>query len=84
LNLLYYFIFKETRRKRSLNGQPVQLYVETLPVLDQSLYLAHQGYSGSTDQNIVFQHMKIYFSHVFNQVFIFYYQIYRYGKFFFY
>ena len=55
-------------QKRSLNGKPVQLYVEVLPVLDQSLYLAHQRYSNSTDQSVVFQHMKIYFSHVFNQV----------------
>lgn len=56
------------RKKRTLNGEPVQLYVETLIVTDYSVYNDHQRITKSTDQNVVFQHMKLYFSHVINGV----------------
>lgn len=56
------------RKKRTLNGEPVQLYVETLIVTDLSVYNDHQRITKSTDQNVVFQHMKLYFSHVINGV----------------
>jgi hypothetical protein len=58
----------QKRKKRSLNGEPVQLYVETLIVTDVSIYNDHQRITKSTDQNVVFQHMKLYFSHVINGV----------------
>ena len=68
LNLSIFCCSGRSFKTKGFKGQPIQLYVEILPVLDQSIYLAHQTYSGSTDENILFQHMKIYFSHVFNQV----------------
>ena len=58
----------KNKKVRSVNGDPVQLYVETLIVTDLTIYNDHKRFSGSNDQNIVFQHMKIYFSHLLNGV----------------
>lgn len=61
----------QENKVKAVNGQPKQLYVETLAVTDVNVYNSHQNYSGSTNQNIVFQYMRIYLSHVFNGVFKF-------------
>ncbi len=54
--------------KRSLNNQPVNLYVETLLVTDLTVYNDHSRWTGSTDQSVIFQSMKIYFAFIFNGV----------------
>ena len=54
--------------KRSTSGGPINLYVETLLVTDCSVYADHQIFANSTDQNVVFSHMKIYFGHLFLEV----------------
>ena len=54
--------------KRSINEQTVSLYIETLLVTDYSIYLDHQRYANTTNQDLVLLHMRIYFSHVFNAV----------------
>jgi hypothetical protein len=58
----------DNQRKKRATSSPIQLYVETLPVVDLSIYLDHQRVTGSTNQTIVFSHMKVYFSHVFHEV----------------
>ncbi len=57
-------------KKRKVTGQSsiTQFNVETLVVTDYSLYLDHQRYANSTNQDLVLVHMRIYFSHVFNGV----------------
>ena len=49
--------------------QPVKLDVDTLLVTDLTVYNDHRRFSGSNDQNVVFLHMKIYFLHLMNGVF---------------
>lgn len=43
---------------------PREFNIETLIVTDLSVLKQHQDYAKSTDNNLVFQQMKIYFSHV--------------------
>ena len=59
---------KKSNKKRSLDGKPLSLYVETLVVVDKSIYADHERYSGYSDQDIVFLHMKIYLTYVFFRV----------------
>lgn len=56
--------------ERLINGGPISLYVEMLVVADQSIYEAHQRILGTNDSNVIFQSMKIYYSHMFNGVLI--------------
>ena len=55
-------------KARSIYGQPVSLFVETLVVTDESIYNKHRILSGSTNQNVIFEHMRIYYAHSFNGV----------------
>ena len=57
------FSSKSRNNARSVSGQPLNLFVETLVVTDESIYSKHQALSGSTDSNVVFQHMRIYYAH---------------------
>lgn len=54
---------------KSLNGQPIQMNVEVLVVTDSSALQSHQIYAGTTDQNKIFAHMRLYYAHLFNGVF---------------
>ena len=67
------------KNKRSLNienverlpraiTQGVDLYVEVLLVTDCSVYFDHQIFANSTNQDIIFSHMRIYLSHLFYAV----------------
>lgn len=58
----------QRRRKRALNGQPISLNVELLVVTDLSIYNEHVRYAGTTNQNLVFLHMKIYYAHLIHGV----------------
>lgn len=54
--------------QRSNNGVPFDLYLEVLAVADHSVYDDHQRFAQTTNMNLVFIHMKAYFSHYFNGV----------------
>ncbi len=54
--------------KRSNNGQPFNLYIEVLLVTDKTIYNDHRVYANTNDQNLVFLHMRSYFSHYMNGV----------------
>ena len=55
---------------RALNNQPIQLHVEVLVITDSSVYKKHQTYAGTTDMNMTFAHMRLYYAHLINGVFI--------------
>jgi hypothetical protein len=50
------------KHSRSLLGQPLQLYVESLIVTDETIYQRFQEILNSTDQDLIFETMKIYYS----------------------
>ena len=58
------------RRKRSNNGQPLNLFVEYLVVLDSSIYHKYRNaYSQLSNNNeLVLQYIKIQFSQLVNSV----------------
>ena len=61
------------RRDLSNNKKPLSLYVEKLIVTDPSVYADHQRFANTTNQDLVFLHMKIYFAHyiaIINQKFV--------------
>ena len=55
-------------KARSLYDQPLNFYVETLIVTDESIYNKHKVLSGSTNQNVILEHIRIYYAHAFNGV----------------
>ena len=57
---------RKKNEKTRANGKPIQLYVETLLVADQSVYETVSQLTGYTDQDFVFQYMRIYLSHMVN------------------
>lgn len=61
---------KRTRgkRPRSVNDSPVELNVETLLVVDPTVYQDHKKYLKSTDDNLIFDHIRVYYAHLFNGV----------------
>lgn len=65
------FIFKlikTSRTKRSNNGVPFELYVETMVVTDKSIFDDHKRFAQTDDNAKVFLHMKAYFAHFMNGV----------------
>ena len=58
----------QKRKKRALNGKPVDTYVETLVVTDQTIYNDMKAFVNSTNNNIILQNIRIYFAHVFNGI----------------
>jgi hypothetical protein len=74
INKDFLFFFKSQAKEKVEKAtfvKPIVLNVELLLVTDLSIYEDHKRYSGSTDPNTVFLHMKIYYSHLFNGVFFF-------------
>ena len=60
---------KQNNIKSAADGSPpVQLYVETLLVVDHSVYDKIVQLTGLTNQNSIFQYMRIYLSHIMNGV----------------
>ena len=57
-----------SRIKRSNNGVPFDLYVETLVVTDYTIFNDHKVLAGSSDSNQVMTHMRVYFGHLFNGI----------------
>jgi hypothetical protein len=49
---------------RAVNGQPINLYVEALVVTDTSIYDDHSRFLNTTDQILIFTHMRMYFAHL--------------------
>ena len=56
------------QRPNLFTSEPVPLVVELLVVADPSVYEAHRRYCRTRDKAKVFQHMRIYFSHLINGV----------------
>lgn len=54
--------------KRSLNGQPVDLYVELTLVTDYDNILKHKAILNTNDDVLCMAYMKIYYSHIINSV----------------
>ena len=55
------------------NANPVNLYVEKLIVIDQSVYADHERFANTTNENLVLNYINIYFSHyvaLINQKFV--------------
>ncbi len=51
-----------------MNGNPVQANVEYLVVTDASIYNDHSNFINSTDPNLIFQHIRIYFAYLVNGI----------------
>jgi hypothetical protein len=43
--------------------KPIELYVELLLVTDHSVFDHHKQFAKTNDDNLVFVHMRTYFSH---------------------
>ena len=68
----YHVIYKRDSRLVSdtkidsvVTKQPIDLYVELLVVTDSSIFNDHQRYANTTNKDLVFLHMRIYFAHYF-------------------
>jgi hypothetical protein len=57
-----------SRSKRSVNGNPIPLFVEILVVADSSIYEDHKTFAGSTDPHTVLIQMRVYFAHLISGV----------------
>jgi hypothetical protein len=59
---------KMRQKKRSIMGEPINLFVELLVLVDSSIYQNQKEYIQTNDTNLIFQNMQIYYSHFFNGV----------------
>ena len=57
-------------RSKSLNGQPNRIYVENLIVTELSWFNKMRSYTQITDNNTLFEYMRIYLSHHMNGVIV--------------
>lgn len=57
----------ENRKKRGVNSA-VKANIEYLVVTDSSIYNDHSIFINSTDPNLIFQHIRIYFTYLVNGV----------------
>ena len=57
-----------SRQIKQFNREPINLYVETLIVTDYSVFKSHQDFCKTTDTSKIFQHMRVYFTHLINGV----------------
>ena len=55
-------------KKRAVNGQPVQVYIEYLIVSDSTIYDQVSGLLNTTNKTIVLQYMQIFFAQVTNAI----------------
>jgi len=51
-----------------VSNKPVDLVVEVLIVTDPSVYEVHKRFCKTNDKSKIFQHMRIYYSHIINGV----------------
>ena len=51
-----------------MNGQPVNLYVESLFVIELSLINRMKSYTQIDDTDVLYHYIKIYLSHMMNGV----------------
>ena len=56
------------RKKRSLNGQPVQLYVEYAIVSDSTVFEKYTNLLNTSNPNIVIQYLQIYYAQLVNAI----------------
>ncbi|CAF0922549.1 unnamed protein product, partial [Brachionus calyciflorus] len=50
------------------NGEPLYLFVELLVVTDSTVFQYHKNFMGSSDQNLIFSQMRIYYAHLINGI----------------
>lgn len=55
-------------KKRSLNVQPLNLYVEYLAVIDSSVVAKYQNLFSQLSYDLVLQYLNIYLSQILNSV----------------
>ncbi|CAF1030553.1 unnamed protein product [Brachionus calyciflorus] len=60
--------FINTVRQRALNGQPVEMDVKTLVVVDATVYQDAKTFLNTNDDLTIFQHIRNYYAHTFNGV----------------
>jgi hypothetical protein len=68
MNISFYSLSNANRKKRAVNGNPVQAYVEYLVVTDVTIYNDHSRFINSTDPNLIYQHIRIYFAYLVNGI----------------
>ncbi|RNA32392.1 A disintegrin and metallo ase with thrombospondin motifs 5-like [Brachionus plicatilis] len=56
------------KRKRAVNGNPLNMEVETLLVVDPTVYEDHKAFLQTTDDTAIFDHIRTYYAHTFNGV----------------
>ena len=61
-------LFQLSRSKRSVNGGPINLFVEVLVVTDQTVYQFFKTYLQTNNMDYILWSMKIYYAHYFNGV----------------
>ena len=67
-NAIQHESFRIKKKKRALNGNPIQTYVEVLVVTDTSVLANFQKLANSTDPSVVFSNMRLYYAYAFNAV----------------
>lgn len=69
-NILNFKILSGDLKKnsRAVNGEPVVADVETLVVVDVSIYEDHKEYLKTTDQERILDHIRLYYAHTMNGV----------------
>lgn len=61
---------KKKKTKKRILDKPVELYVELLLVTDRTIFEDHKRYAQTDDNDITFLHMRTYFTHYINGVWI--------------
>lgn len=56
------------RKKRALNGQPIELNAEVLVVAELTVYESMQYFLGTTNMDQTFASMRLYYAHLMNGV----------------
>lgn len=56
------------KRQRAFNGQPIVADVETLVVIDPTVYQDHKKLLNSSDDSKIFEHIRVYYAHTMNGV----------------
>ncbi|RNA04998.1 A disintegrin and metallo ase with thrombospondin motifs 3-like [Brachionus plicatilis] len=56
------------KNSRAVDGEPIVADVETLVVIDPSIYEDHKEFLQTNDQEIIFDHIRLYYAHTMNGV----------------
>ena len=59
----------ERRKKRSINGKPLNLYIKYLVVLESTVFAKYKALYNQLNNDLVMQYLKIHFYQLINGVF---------------